>query len=362
MAMDQPHSTDRSALHQRLFPGGVPTLWAPTLVFYREDGSIDQERLAAHLGFMAPHVGGVLLGGSTGDAWEMEGDELLALLDSAVPVAQRAGIALLVGILRPTAAAMLEQLESVVAWARRRGGTGTDAEVLAGAGLKGITIAPPTTSSPLGQDAIADALDPVLQRGIPTALYQLPQVTGNVMAPELVAGLAERFPNIVLFKDSGAADEVARSGLVPRDVFLLRGAEGGFAAWVRDNGGCYDGFLLSSANSVPADLASVVRDIAAGRIGEAEACSARISAVIADAFACVAGLPDGNAFANANKALAHCMAYGARALDAPPPRLHAGSHLPRSVIADTVQSLRRHAMLPEQGYLVYQSDREHASP
>jgi dihydrodipicolinate synthase/N-acetylneuraminate lyase len=67
--------------------------------------------------------------------------------------------------------------------------------------------------------------------GLPTALYQLPQVTGNTMAPELVAGLAERFSNLLLFKDSDGRDEVALSGQMPAEVTLLRGAEGDYARW-----------------------------------------------------------------------------------------------------------------------------------
>ena len=49
--------------------------------------------------------------------------------------------------------------------------------------------------------------------------------------------------------------------------------------------------------------------------------SAAISAAVADAFAAVAGVRQGNAFTNANKALAHIMAYGRHALEAPPRRL-----------------------------------------
>ena len=59
----------------------------------------------------------------------------------------------------------------------------------------------------------------------------------------------------------------------------------------------------------------------------------------------------GNAFTNANKALAHIMAYGRDALEAPPPRLYAGGHLPRSILETVMESLTRHGLLPERGYL-----------
>src|SRR5262245_16428856 len=77
----------------------------------------------------------------------------------------------------------------------------------------------------------------------------------------------------------------------------------------------------------------------------------RPSAAVADAFASVVEGRQGNAFTNANKALAHIMAYGRDALDAPPPRLYAGSHLPRSILKAVMESLKHHGLLPERGYL-----------
>src|SRR4051794_4271108 len=72
---DHGFPAEREALTRRLFPDGVPTLWSPTLTFYDEDGRIDRGRQLAHLAFMAPHVRGLLVPGSTGDAWEMDDDE-----------------------------------------------------------------------------------------------------------------------------------------------------------------------------------------------------------------------------------------------------------------------------------------------
>src|SRR5215831_15579621 len=59
------------------------------------------------------------------------------------------------------------------------------------------------------------------------------------MTPELVAGLAERFPNLLLFKDSSGRDDVARSGRMPAGVTLLRGAEGDCAQWSKAHGGAW---------------------------------------------------------------------------------------------------------------------------
>jgi dihydrodipicolinate synthase/N-acetylneuraminate lyase len=351
MPIDHGFPADRPALTSLLFPAGVPPLWSPTLVFYGEDGRIDRDRQLAHLAFMAPHVRGVLVPGSTGDAWEMDDAEALAALEVVTPFAVREGLDLLVGILRPTAEATRALLDKVLDQLRRRAGTQSLVEAFAAAHVRGITIAAPSSATPLPQEAIGAALEPVFGLGLPMALYQLPQVTGNTMAPELVAGLAERFPNLLLFKDSGGRDEVALSGRMPAGVTLLRGAEGDYARWSKARGGPYDGFLLSSANAFPAQLARVLEDLRHGRMAEAERCSAAVSAAVADAFAAVAGMRVGNAFTNANKALAHVMAYGRDAPGAPPPRLHAGVPLPRAVLETVAGSLERHGLLPRRGYL-----------
>ena len=65
----------------------------------------------------------------------------------------------------------------------------------------------------------------------------------------------------------------------------------------------------------------------------------------------------GNAFTNANKALAHIMAYGRDAPRASPPRLYAGMALPRAVLETVAASLEHHGLLPEHGYLQGQTQR-----
>src|SRR4029450_4420070 len=114
MPIDRSFSPARAALPSLLFPAGVPPLWSPTLVFYGEDGRIDRDRQLAHLAFMAPHVRGVLVPGSTGDAWEMDDAEALAALEVVIPFAVQEGLDLLVGVLRPTADATRALLDKVL--------------------------------------------------------------------------------------------------------------------------------------------------------------------------------------------------------------------------------------------------------
>jgi dihydrodipicolinate synthase/N-acetylneuraminate lyase len=342
--------TERAALMALLFPDGVPQLWSPSLFFYDGQGGFDRARQEAHFAFMTPHVKGFLIPGSTGDAWEMTDEEAVAALDLAIDFGAPRGLDLLAGVLRPDAAAMEALLERMIRHVCDRAGTASIPLAFEKSRLRGITVAPPTSGSPLSQAAIAEALSPLFARGLPMALYQLPQVTGNRMTPELVAELAGRFPNFLLFKDSGGTDEVALSGLLPADLTLLRGAEGDYARWHAALGGPYDGFLLSTANAFPGELAGILDALRDGRSDTARERSALLSSVVADAFAAVEGVPDGNGFTNANKALAHAMAFGQDAGALPLPRLHAGSTLPGTAIKQVLASLDRHALMPRRGY------------
>jgi dihydrodipicolinate synthase/N-acetylneuraminate lyase len=331
--MSTPLPTTRVGWHTRLFPRGIPPLWCPLLTHYREDGSLDRARITAHLRHLAPHVKGFLIPGSTGDGWEMSEPEIRDLLGVVGPELERLELHLLVGVLKTDTADAVRFIR----------------QTKAGPGV-GFTVCPPRGAD-LAQPAMRDALASVLELGLPTALYQLPQVTQNEMSPDTVAELAARFPNFILFKDTSGADRVANSGRDLGGVFLVRGAEGGYATWLKSGGGPYDGFLLSTANCFGRELHQVIELLKSGRRDEAQRLSDRLSTVVKEVFALVTGLPDGNAFANANKAMDHFFAHGAKAASATPPRLHAGSRLPVEVIRQTGVVLERHGFTPERGYM-----------
>lgn len=331
--MNPPLPTTRADWHARLFPRGIPSLWCPLLTHYRDDGSLDRARIGAHLRHLAPHVKGFLIPGSTGDGWEMADSEVRELLGLAQEQTAQLGLHLLIGVLKTEAA----EAKRLIQEPRREGFTG-------------FTVCPPKGND-LAQATLRDALAGILELGLPTALYQLPQVTQNEMTPETVAELAARFPNFILFKDTSGADRVANSGQDLDGVFLVRGAEGGYASWLKSGGGPYDGFLLSTANCFGRELHQVIELLRTGQRDEAQRLSDRLSAVVKEVFALVAGLPDGNAFANANKAMEHFFAHGPSAVSVIPPRLHAGSRLPVEVIRQTGAALERHGFLPQRGYL-----------
>lgn len=343
-------SDARRGLLSRLFPAGIPSLWCPVITHYRAAGGLDRERQAAHLRHLAPFVKGFLIPGSTGDGWEMDDAEIRALLDFALGEAVRLDFQVLVGVLKTDAAAAQASILDTVNWLKARADTSDVDAALARSRVCGFTVCPPKGSA-LTQPQIQDALAAILDLGLPTALYQLPQVTQNEMSPATVASLAARFANFVLFKDTSGADRVAMSGQPLDGVFLVRGAEGDYARWPRGAGGPYDGFLLSTANCFARELHGILESVRAGKVEPARATAVNLSSAVNEVFQLVAGLPHGNAFANANKAADHFFAHGSKASSAPPPRLHAGSSLPLEVLRATGEVLSRHGLLPVRGYL-----------
>lgn len=340
----------RSALIGRLFPDGVPKLWCPPLTHYDADGEPDRDRIAAHLRSIAPYVRGLLVPGSTGDGWEMDDDEQRRLLDLVLELARGLNLKVLIGALRTDAIEERRVIVDALGWLRGRTGLEDDTEAMAAAGVCGLTVCPPTGRD-LPQEEIRGRLAAILELGVPTAVYQLPQVTLNEVAPETVAGLAGRYPNFYLLKDTSGEDRVALSGLDLGGVYLVRGAEGDYHRWLKANGGPYDGFLLSTANCFTARLYRMIGHLEHGRLDEARAEITPVEKVVARTFDLVADLPEGNAFANANKALDHFLAHGPEAGRLPPPRLHAGSVLPPQVIEATGRELTDCGLMPARGYL-----------
>jgi len=328
----------RQSLHAKLFPRGIPRLWCPTLTHFRAAREPDAERIRAHLSVLARQVRGILVPGSTGEGWEMSDADIRGLLGIVLEVAAGLGIRVLIGVLKTGVDEMLACVDAME-------------EFRAHPAVTGLTVCPPKGAA-LTQTEISDGLRRVLGRGWPTAFYQLPQVTENEMHPETVAALAAEFPSLILFKDTSGADRVARSGLDFDGVFMVRGAEaGGYAQWPRAAGGPYDGFLLSSANVFARELGEMLRLIDGGDIEAARALSAKLAEVVGAAFGIVAGFPHGNAFANGNKALDHCMAYGEGAKRSEPPLLYGGARLPADFIERAAELLRAHGLFPARGYL-----------
>jgi dihydrodipicolinate synthase/N-acetylneuraminate lyase len=342
--------SDREALIKGLFPGGIPRLWCPLLTHYKNDGSIDFDRMRAHFNHIVPGIKGYLIPGSTGDGWELTDEETMQVLDFAVKMVRKHDAHLFLGVLKPDAGEMKKTIGEMLKALQKTTGSGAVDFSLAEAGVAGFTICPPAGES-LEQASIEDELSQILEMGSPTVLYQLPQVTKSEIAPTTFETLAGKFSNLIFFKDSSGFDRIALSGAETGGVYLVRGAEGDYARWLKETGGPYDGFLLSTANCFSVELLEIIERIEKGNEKSAEEISRRITGVIEEMFRLVLTVPSGNAFTNSNKAIDHYRAYGRAASKKEGPMLHGGIRLSDDIIAATEGVLKRFEMMPERGYL-----------
>ena len=339
----------RQALINKLFTSGVPRLWCPLLTHYRPDRSIDFDRMHAHFNRVVPWVKGFLIPGSTGDGWELTEDETLEVAEFAIQQARTRETSLLLGVLKADISTMKRMISSMINMLQKNAPGQNDAsQVLQANHVCGFTICPPRGKS-LTQHQIEAGLSAILDTGMPIALYQLPQVTENEVAPETFERLVQKYFNLFLFKDSSGQDRIATSDVDKDGVFLVRGAEGNYAYWLTD--GSYDGFLLSTANCFSQNISSLIESLKKNDQGKASEISEMLTSVVSEVFASVQPLPYGNPFTNANKAIDHFFAFGPSADTTEGPMLHEKIRIPPDVIRMTGAILTHYNMMPEKGYM-----------
>jgi dihydrodipicolinate synthase/N-acetylneuraminate lyase len=340
----------RAELIRDLFPVGVPSLWCPLLSHYDGKGGIAEPRMVAHLRQLSPFVKGFLIPGSTGDGWELSERQSQLVVQIALAQAPILDFSLLIGILKADARAMVTAIEQAMDRITKSTGEWDPIAALKKARVCGFTVCPPRGKD-LPQEEILAGLSVVLETGLPIALYQLPQVTRNEMSPETVKALSDRFSNFIFFKDTSGNDRVALSRKNLGGVFRVRGAETDYAKWLDPARNAYDGFLLSTANCFARELSQMTVLARAGKRDQAQAMSNQLSSIIIETFQLVSPIKSGNAFAIANKAIDHLFAFGSRAVETAPPRLHDGSALPAELIRRTAEILARQDVLPREGYM-----------
>ncbi len=333
-------------------------LWAPILTPYAPaDGGgadVDAVRMERHAASLIGAVTRFMLGGTTGDGWELSDGQFQQLLDLAAagvpggPVAHR-----LIALLRPDAASVVELVGRVHAAAGTDPGAGLRKNVdrCRELGLVGLCVCPPVDPAASQDDIVAHYGEIAAAARLPLAVYQLPQITGCAIAPDTFARLVAEHEEIILFKDSSGGDDVAASDPAPGGPQLVRGAEDGYAEALRPLGGPYDGLLLSTANV----FAPALRRLMASARDEDGPGARRLSRMLADLvarlFAAGGGEPPGNPFANVNRAVDHLMAHGSAWREAGTPLLWDGSRLPAEYIEARAAVLAPLGLLPDRGYL-----------
>lgn len=339
----------RSEMVSCLFPKGIPALWCPPIVHYDENGKLDQERSRKHLNRLVRSVHTFLLSGSTGDGWELSGEEKKELLGFYMDEAERLPFQMLIGVLEPEEGAAAVKIKEWAEYLMRKAETKTPADAMRKCHICGFTVCAPRGAE-RKQREIRNELEKILMLDYPTVIYQLPQITENEISPETTAFLAEKYPNFYMFKDTSGTDRVKRSEKSYGNVFFVRGAEGDYERWSRFSGGCYDGFLLSSANTFGDELLAVLEALQEGRIKEAEAVSSMVSGIIGDVFEALQSLEGGNVFANANKCIDHILAYGKQWETYKGPMRHCGMRIPEEYLKKTYDILEKAGKVPEKGY------------
>jgi len=342
-------SMKRQDLIAAFFPAGIPRLWCPLLTHYRDDRSIDIGRMTAHLTHIVPWVKGYLIPGSTGDGWELDRDETKEVVAFALRMAREHDLSLLLGVLKTDTETMKRSIDDMLHLFRDHTGVADAVQCLTSARVSGFTVTPPKGAS-LDQQTIYGDLAAIAEKDVPVALYQLPQITDNEVAPATFETLVAQYENILLFKDSSGDDRIALSDIHKGDVYLVRGAEGDYARWLKDAGGPYDGFLLSTANCFPSQLATIIAHTEEGDLDGARDLSERLTHVIDEVFALVQDVPCGNVFTNANKAIDHYCAFGPAAPRRGEPMLHGGVRLSQDILLKTGEILDAHDFLPVKGY------------
>lgn len=362
---------NRSEYFSRAFSHGVPRLWCPLLTHFRAPGRPDANRIHRHMTEISADVKGLLVPGSTGEGWDMNDEDVLAVLRIVLERTAELGQHLLIGALKPTTDEMLRTIESVSSMLRQISGRSDTADAMKALGVAGFTICPPQGAGRT-QDDLESEVGRVMEIELPIALYQLPQVTENEIDPGRVARLAERFESFFLFKDTSGIDRVALAAvrgpgkvlaesdsrthgdsptLDYRGVFLVRGAEGGYSRWPKAGGGPYDGLLLSTANTFSRELGEILRLLNVRRNEDAEDISSRIDRCVNEMFPLAGNLASGNAFANANKVFDHLRAFGPDAESEPTPMLYDGTCIPVELIRKGREVLDANGFDLSQGYL-----------
>ena len=343
-------NNDRVLLINSLFPNNIPDLWCPPIVHYDENGAIDKNRTEAHLSNISQYVKTFLLFGSTGDGWELTDSEKIDLLEIMIHLADKYRFQILLGMLKPDRGASLKGIKEIMAYLQEKFNGINELDSLIQAHVCGFTVCPPKGYN-ISQVEMLNDLSDILSLNLPTALYQLPQVTENEMDPETVRILAEKYPNFYLFKDTSGNDSVIQSKVDLGGVFTVRGAEGNYDKWVYNSEGGYNGFLLGSANCFAKEIKEVLNYCKMSNYTEAKALSNRIASVVEEVMANVSDIPSGNAFANANKCIDHIRAFGTDWSEFPMPMMHSGNRIPLKYVANALESMKKNSIGIEMGYL-----------
>lgn len=280
---------------------GFPTLWFPPLTYYKEGGIIDSERMTEALEEIYPYSKGVLVPGSTGDGWVLSQCKQEDIVRFFLRGFEFGRFSMMIGALKQTAE---ETIGSVRRWCEilcEESGKDDPAGAMQALDVKAFVFCVPAGID--DRDTQIREMSRILDCGLPMAFYQLPLVTGVTVDPSVIKELADKYDNLIIAKDSGGKDEMAKSKLLGDRLMLLRGAEGDPSGMILGDSPVYDGLLLSTVNC----FAREHKDLMDGKRSYAG-----YGDVIGEVFGAVTE-PVSNAFSDAVRAICWAKKYGSEA-------------------------------------------------
>jgi len=347
----------RDAIRKLLIGDEPSPIWVPLLTHYREaaeGAAVDAERLALHATGVVRCSTRWVLGGQTGDGWDLSETQFDALLEFARRSELRqAGVRIFIGVLRPTTIEVRALIDRVHRAAGTSPGATLESNVLrlAARGWAGICVCPPVGAGVTQEEIVLHYRDICESARLPVAVYQIPRSTRNEITYATLVRMLGEHEGMIAYADFSGDDDTATSLGPGRGALLLRGSEGRYAGSLRTWGGPYDGLLIGTANCLGGRTNKMLEVLEAGDLDKAKAVGRSLSELIRRLFEAGAGAPVGGVSSNVNRAVDHCLAYGRAFHEFPSPILHDGSRLPERALADVATILDEAGLMRDTGYL-----------
>ncbi|MGI5899303.1 MAG: hypothetical protein ACOX8S_05180 [Christensenellales bacterium] len=338
-------SDKRADLIKRLFPSGVPRIFCPVLTHLTPDGEVDDFRMRAMIRSLAPHVGGLIAAGGTGDGWAMNRSQCNQVLEACLAEAKGLGMRVMFSVLEEetqdaygTIVYHLYQLE-------REYGNKDAVDNLASAGLCGYSVCLPMGKH-LTRQEIEHELQPLMELGVPIALVNAPDKIGYNIDVEIINCFASKYPNFYMYQDNSGEDLYVQSGQTDESLLLMRGSDYDYSQWYR----YYDGFNLPSANAFAPALARVWAELEDESPELAEELSQKVSSVFSNLVQ-IAEKYDGDSRAIAARIADHFRAYGKDAWDMDMAPMLDGQEISYRDIEQAGDHINESGLLNDRGYM-----------